>query len=292
MPTTSTILITGSSGRLGKILVEILSKEFSVVTLSRSDKEATIYQDINTLTVKQINKIYTDHSISVVVHCAGITSPSKESDILFNAFSFTKFLTNKRIRHIVFGSVAEYGSQKGSITEYDCEKPFTLYGLSKVLQKKTAEFHKEYKRQDIIYLRASNILMPHMQSTSLIETIGSIVGKNKKVFSIRNEAISRDFIDVRDVIQLVKDIIIADHPSFIYNVCAGKQTNYKTLISLLKLIYTKKNIVPFPTCTITHENELYCRGSYSREKADKELSWKPHYSLEQSLSWIVEQRYG
>ncbi len=287
------ILVVGASGNVALFLSQWFAKKsryYRVYTLSRSDKKATIYADINHLTSVQIHKIYEKYEIDAVFHCAALVRPLASDEIHFNAYSFVRFLTKSNIRHILFGSVAEYGYRQRTVSEKTKENPQTLYGLSKLLQKEAASYFRTVENQDIVYLRISNILMPRAQPTSLVEKIFNASEKGIS-FSINDERISRDFIDIRDIARCIEFILKKRKHTFLYNLTSGKQTSYASLIVVLKKTWDSRQ-KPFPHYTVQHQSEQYTKGIYDNRKIKTDFKWKPRYSLRKSIKWIVENKYA
>lgn len=288
-----TVLITGSSGHLGSQLASLLSPTMRVMTLSKSDKKATICADINTLSQADVERIYENNAIDAVIHCAGITNPKTEEEISFNAYSFTKFLVRKKIRHILIGSVSEYGLlETKTASEKTAEHPSTRYGVSKLLQKQVASYFHRAHQTDIVYLRVSNILMPYGRPDSLIESLFRASEKPNIDIHISTQKTSRDFIDMRDLFSAVQKAILVPTHDFLYNLCSGKQVTYGSLIDHFRKEWAKQRKEPFPTIVYTGVPEICYTGRYTIHKIKKDLGWKPRFSLPESLRWLIQQRYG
>lgn len=132
--------------------------------------------------------------------------------------------------------------------------------------------------------------MPRAQLTSLAEKIFDASEKGVS-FSINDEQISRDFIDIRDIAQCIEYILKKQNHSFLYNLTSGKQTNYLTFISTLKRVWSNQK-KPFPQYAVLHRPEQYTKGRYDNKKIKTDFQWKPRYSLRQSIKWIVENKYA
>lgn len=286
-----TVLITGSSGHVGAHFVSFFSPFYKIITLSKSDQNATICADISLLTPAQIHKIYDNFSIDTVIHCAGYTNPKTQEEVLFNTFSFTKFLSKRNIRHIILGSVAEYGVLKGVISESTDEHPVSLYGISKLSQERVAHHYFERKNDDIVYIRISNILMPYGRSGSLIESIFRASEQSFHTVSINGPYITRDYIDIRDVARAITRILSIPSPSFLYNICSGNQTTYENLLQEFRTVWQNDCNKPFPPIHFSEKPESFCEGIYTIQKGEEELGWKPRYSLHESIQWMIKQRY-
>lgn len=286
-----TVLITGSSGHVGTHLTSLLSHSYRIVTLSKSSKTATICANISLLTTKQIQKICDEFSIDAVIHCAGHTNPKTQEEVSFNAFSFTKFLVKKNIRHIVLGSVSEYGISNRDISESSAEQPLSIYGVSKLFQERVARHYFEGKKDDIVYIRISNILMPYGRRGSLIESLFRASEQSNNTVSISNPYIMRDYIDIRDVASAIIQILSTPSPSFLYNICSGNQTTYEKLLREFRTVWQNNCKKTFPHILLVKKPESFCKGRYTIQKGETELGWKPKYSLNESIRWMIKQRY-
>ncbi|MFZ2026557.1 MAG: NAD(P)-dependent oxidoreductase [Microgenomates group bacterium] len=287
------VLITGSSGHLGSQLASLLQPIFNVMTLSRSDKKATLHVDISKLSQPDIESIYKNYPIDAVIHCAGITNPKTEEDVSFNAYSFTKFLTQPHVRHVLIGSVSEYGFPKTkTISEKTPEHPITSYGVSKLLQKRVASYFYFTHKTDIVYFRVSNIIMPYGRQDSLIESIFRASQKPKEKVQISSRAVSRDFIDIRDLSNAIQMAVLAPTHDFLYNLCSGRRMTYDTFIDTFREEWEKTQRSSFPSITYTGMPENYYPGRYSTLKIKKTFGWKTHYSLRESLHWLIQKRNG
>jgi len=285
-----TLLITGSSGHVGTHLTELLSPFYKIITLSKNDG-ACVKADINLLSKKQIQGIYDAFSIDTVIHCAGYTNPKTQKEVSFNVFAFTKFLTKKGMRHIVFGSVAEYGFQEDEISESSLEQPTSLYGFSKLSQERVAHYYFEEEDFNITYIRISNILMPYGRDGSLIESLFRASELSNNAISMSNNKVARDYIDIRDVANAVQKILSTPSPSFLYNICSGNQTTYRELLHDLRIIWQNIYTKPFPHIIFSGKRELFCSGRYTIQKAETELGWKPKHSLNESIRWLIKYRH-
>lgn len=129
------ILLTGHTGYLGKVVLKELKRSFNVLTLGRDSNSDYVvdfeYWD-GLLDLK--------HKIDAIVHVAGLAHKKEEREDLIwsvNVRSVEKLLIiskNHTIRTFVFiSSVAVYGRTIGlNIDESYQTKPNTVYGKSKL----------------------------------------------------------------------------------------------------------------------------------------------------------------
>lgn len=279
------VLITGANGNIGSFLVDYFSaRKIPVVASSRAK------DDVFSMTSDELRAWYTRHTVGYVIHTAGSVDPSSDTDVLFNAFSYKHLLVDKKVRYFLCGSVAEYGFQNKTLTEKSSEQPETRYGLSKLMQKDSAEFSIKKEGFDIVYMRMSNVLLPHAHTSSLIENIMKEMPKGVLgTITIKHHQITRDFIDIRDVCSFLEAAMKEKKRSGIYNITSGVQTKYTTLIELFSDIFHKEKKT-FPKLTVLGQAEPHITGVYSNRKACVDFGWKPRYSIEETVRWMVKER--
>lgn len=279
------ILITGANGNIGSYLVRhFRAKGYSVVTSSR--KRNNVFE----WPKEYVKKFYTKHNIGFVLHTAGVVDPKSDADILFNAFSYKNLLVDTSVRYFLFGSVAEYGFQNKRLTEISTEQPETDYGLSKLMQKDSAEYAYKKLGYDIVYMRLSNVLLPHAHTSSLIENIMKEMPKgNRGTISIKNHQIRRDFIDIRDVSAFIELAMQMKKHKNVYNVTSGLQTKYTTLINLFAEHY-RKTKHQFPNLIVQGKKESYMRGVYLHTRATRDMGWRPHFTIADTVQWMMHER--
>jgi nucleoside-diphosphate-sugar epimerase len=237
------IIITGSSGLLGSALVTKLSQEGNeVYGLSRGEK-SDIVIDLSIASEKEIHQILDKFNPEALIHCAGNLRPQSLDDFLVNANSIKNFFTHrqaKKIKFIIIGSVAEYGLVNESICSIDEKTPVgtqSLYGQSKFFQTAVSSYFKSRHNLDISVLRISNLVSPFLPSRSFIGALlNQIAGRSAEAVSVPSYKCVRDFIDVRDVAELINSMIIAPRKDLVYLVGSGLNSTYGQIIDIL-IIY-------------------------------------------------------
>ncbi len=245
------ILITGASGFVGQYLVDFfLRKKFNISSLGRSE-----VSDVkNYILPKNWNKndlvnIILEAKPDYLFHLAG--SPQSESfsesfnintcfgSDLLDALSISGF--NKKTRCLFFGSAAEYGMVKDvdlPLSEDICCKPYTYYGISKLAQTHyVGAWGKSGGK--IVVIRPFTILgkyMPEQMAVgSFVKQIKEISREGGKgVLYTGNIDISRDFVDVFDVVEICWKLVNLDKASGqVINICSGRPLSLKAIIDYM-----------------------------------------------------------
>lgn len=288
------ILITGASGNIGSFLFRNLAKTHNVFGISRkkSENNKILNFDLNEVSQEKLDDLLVRLDINSIIHCAGVLKVEKIDDFITNSFLVNKLLSTKKkgVKYIVIGSAAEYGIyKKGKINEMAVVSPQTNYGISKLLQTALGVYYATIHNIDIINLRLFNVLSPTSGRGSLMGSLIQCTKNTNETMQIPNLAIQRDFIDVRDIVDLINVIISTNvKHEHIYNVGSGKNTTYRDFLNIFKKILRNNNVAT-PKFITTNIEEDYSISECDTSKLTKDYNWKPRYSLEESLIWCLHE---
>jgi len=277
------ILVTGGEGFLGKRLVKKLKKKGLEVLIfdQKSNPKHTLLD--KKMLLKNIEEVDT------VFHLAAINNPTEKRIFDVNVIG-TKNLSevikkkSPGTKIIFTSSFAVYKPPKKgeTINENYPLLPRNNYGLSKLKAEKVlSKYSKE--GLSVVILRISNIYgygMPPF-GHSVVSTLLESAKKGKAVKIHGDGRQTRDFVFVEDVVEaLIKGIEVKKRLSVI-NVCSGKETSIRELISIMKKT-TKKNIkVEYDK---SNKDQGYWKGDNGR--AEKILNWMPKTPLENGIRLI------
>ena len=139
------VLITGSSGFIGKNLVVRLSKSHSIIALSHK-KILKKNKNIKYIYLKK-KKILNLKKVDAIIHCAASTPPKYSQNECYKNNRYLdnliiSFYKNYNIKKFIYlSSMSVYGKIKNKIVkENDRPKNLDLYGMSKF------ETEKNYSR--------------------------------------------------------------------------------------------------------------------------------------------------
>lgn len=222
------ILITGSSGFLGKYLVDNLKSNNQVFTLSKSDS------DFNFDLSLQI-PFFNDENFDLVIHAAGKAHRIPRNKLEIQSFYDTNFqgtvnllkafnVNNMPCKILFISTVSVYGKEEG----FNINEEFPLnaqdpYGISKIkAEKYLLDWSKENKIIcTILRLPLLIGVNPKGNFKSMINAI-----KNKYYFNIANCDVRKSMVLANDV---SKYVIIASNFGGIYNLTDGVHPSFKEL---------------------------------------------------------------
>ena len=282
------ILITGCTGYLGFHICEYLNDNkipfFGIDNLSRSskynifDKNKFLKIDISS---KKIPKILAKKKIHSVIHAAAYSFPPESEDNkkiyyknnILKTKIFINYCSNHKIEKFIFFSssnVYKFNFRKiSAVKENQKLKPSNYYGKTKLIIEK----YLKKKIKNFYILRLFNVA-GYMNRKNFYE----YKGKYRRIFPVINEASrkkipfnlnllksknkiifpARDFIHIRDFLEIISKIIKVKKPS-----------KYILNVGYSKLVYLDKIIESF------------------EKKLNKKVSFKKHISNKGNLNYTL-----
>lgn len=278
------ILVTGSSGFIGKELVKILLKKgFRVIELNSSDG--------NILELNLIER-YKNEIIDHIFHLAAKTFVPDSWENPTSFYTTSVMGTNNILElcrdkkaSLTFVSAYLYGEpEKLPISEDDKIKSNNPYAHSKYLAEELCRFYAEYYNVKITIARPFNIYGKNQKEIFLIPHIINQVLKND-VINVKDLYPKRDYIYLNDlVVGLLKTVDSKEHFS-IYNFGSGSSLSVKNIIDIIqKIAKTTKEVHSEKQ---ERQNEIMDVIA-DISKAKQELNWEPKYSFEDGIQEILK----
>lgn len=261
------ILITGSSGFVGKHLVKRLKKKYDVIGY-----DLKIGRDIfnDKLLDKCIKKV--DVVIHLAAFVSGVESWEKPQEYLLNngigTFKVIEAaIKNKVKKIIVFSSAAVYGN------------PLTPYGASKIMAETITKSYQD--KIEMIIVRPFNIygLGQNPAYGYAIHNFAKGIRRDKQIeiFGTGNQ--TRDFIYIDDVIRTVEKLIKIKSSNKVIDLGTGKSIK---IINLAKLIGKILNI-EYDIIYSKARNELFSSQADTKGLQDIEIDVSKFVKLEEGL---------
>lgn len=295
------ILLTGSSGFLGKNILPELQKNYSVSALDLQNASYTCNLSKEVPDLKE--------SFDIVLHAAGkahsVPTTEAEAQLFFDVnyqgtVNLCKALEKAGIPQsfVFISTVAVYGCEQGiDITEDYPKKGTTPYALSKI---QAEDFLIEWCREHgviLSILRPSLIAGPNPPG-NLHDMIQGI--KTGRYLSIAGGKACKSLLMVQDIARLVP--LLAEKGG-IYNVCSDDQPTFRDLEKLIAQQLNKKPPVNIPLevarffafvgnflgrkapINSAKLEKITQSRILSNQKAKEALAWKPldvleHFTIE------------
>ena len=279
------ILVTGSSGFVGRHLVEELKRQdVEVVTLTD--------QKGNRIDVRDWQKIKEMGDIDMVYHLAAITyvpfsfeNPKETYDVnVLGTLNILELCRLRDVEKIIFLSSYVYGQpQYLPIDEKHLLQPTNPYARSKILGENLCKAYYEDYSLKCVILRAFNIYGEGQSNNFLIPLILKQLVKGK--IKLNDPKPKRDFIYISDVIDAYIKAGEFDKDFEIFNIGYGKSYSVKEIVNKLIKIHGRDVKVDYKNAR--RKNEIMDTIA-DIKKAKEKLCWKPKVSIDEGLNHLLE----
>ena len=285
------ILVTGSSGFVGRHLVNHLKKRHQIIPLDVDLLNATAVETA----LAGINPDGVIHLAAIAAVGESLTSPTKIlRNNIFAQLNLLEALKRKKssARILIIGSADEYGQTSDKpIDESFPLLPTSPYAVSKIAQDYLGlEYHLAYG-MNIIRVRPFNhigegqslgFVVPDFTKQIVdIETSG----KSGNIL-VGNLNAQRDFTDVLDIADAYELALAKGKPGDVYNLGSGKSVVIKELLNVLISLSPAKITIKTDTSRLrpADQPKLVCNP----EKFHLLTGWKPKIPLETTLKRVLE----
>lgn len=286
----NSILVTGASGTIGRILVSKLrASEVTVYTIDRhAGDEFNFNYDI---TKTDFGNIINECAVDTVIHLAGNVDVADSwrdpiSDLSINVVGTLRLLQSIRdteVRNFVYlnSGGAIYG--ESSVAHNECEAclPSSPYGVSKLVAEHYIRIFAEKCGISWTSLAVSNVFGPYesIRKGVVYEFMSSLLNGNPAV--IFGAKTTRDFVHISDVIQAIK-LVIQNPANCRINISSGIETN---LVDLFTFMQSKcSNPTPYKILELPQGHVT--RSCLDNSKAREIIGWFPKVSL---TNWLSEE---
>lgn len=299
------IFVTGGTGFIGRFVVEKLKIErHKILILTRckdlSESGGVSYLQGNLANMSKWKKDLKKFDPQIVIHLAWERIPdySIENSLknLKHSIDLIKMLTETSCQKIlVAGSLWEYGTQKGKISEENCLGSLNGFTAAKNSLYFIGKQIAEDNDINLIWTRIFYVYGPGQKKDSLIPSFIDKIKQQKKP-EIRNPLAQNDFIYVEDVAEAVVKLVTRSKKGGAYNVGSGKLTSVQTIIEkVFKSLGGNKLL----SREIKAEYELKKReqtDSFNFAYADiskikREIGWKPTTNIDSGIEKTVRESF-
>lgn len=277
------VVISGSDGFIGKYLISKFSKK--KIKIIRMGKK---FGDIS----KKSTWRKLPES-DVLIHLAGksfVPDSWKNKKKFFNSNVLgTKMALDyckKNNSKLIFLSSYMYGNTiKLPTSEKVSIKVNNPLAETKKRAEQLCKFYSKKHKLKIIILRPSNVYGPNQKSFWLIPEL--IKKVRKKYITINNLQIKRDLVFVDDLVDAIIKSIYSNHKFEIINIGSGKSYSINKIINTIKKILKKRTFIT--SKNLIRKNEIL-KTQLDIKKAKEKLNWRPIWSLESGLRFIIKKK--
>jgi len=208
-----------------------------------------------------------------------------------------------RGRMLYVGSADAYGAVRDEdlpIVESCPLRPRTPYGVSKAAAELLCYQWTQDQGFDIVISRPFNHLGPgqaeHFVVPDFAKQVTEIkLGRREPVLKVGAIDVTRDFTDVRDVVQAYLALMERGESGEAYNVCSGREFSIREILEeLIRLAEVECRII-VDSARLRAIERKRNRGSF--EKLAQCTGWNPRITLTESLRdvlayWELKFRHG
>lgn len=208
-----------------------------------------------------------------------------------------------RGRMLYVGSAEEYGAVRDEdlpVVESCPLRPRTPYGVSKAAAELLCYQWTQDQGFEIVMSRPFNHLGPgqaeHFVVPDFAKQVTEIkLGRREPVLKVGAIDVTRDFTDVRDVVQAYLALMERGESGEAYNVCSGREFSIREILEeLIRLAEVECRII-VDNARLRAVERKRNRGSF--EKLAKCTGWNPRITLTESLRdvlayWELKFRHG
>ena len=302
------ILVTGGAGFIGSNVSDALVKDGHVVTVLdnlSTGKEENInpevkFYNIDLLDIESLEFVFREFKPDVVNHHAAqidvrksVEDPAFDAETnIIGSINLFELSINFEVKRIIFSSTggALYGEPEALPASEDTPiEPLSAYGVAKYCVENYLNYFKRLYGIERVILRYANVYGPRQDPLGEAGVVAIFTGKilkGEKPVIYGDGAQTRDYIYVEDVVEA--NVLALNGKEGVYNIGTGKETSINELIEIFSKVLGREIKLEYAP---PRKGEIR-RISLDGEKAKKELSFVPKYSLEEGLKKTIEWYRG
>lgn len=284
---TRKVVVTGSTGFLGRYLLPVLRAEkMEVVGLGRSDS-ADVVSDYSE---KHLIEMFA--RVDVIVHLAARTmlrsdqpddiSPFLDPNVVLSSKVY-QAARQAGVKRIVFASSrAVYGKEnQAPFSEQELPRPNTAYGLSKLFAEMSLQLHsRHHGGPEVCSLRIAAIFGFGERESPVLMRFAAQAMRGEQLVLTGHPDYEIDQLYVADVVRAFVSAVHAKGVNGCFNIGCGRRLTLGEIAETVNGVFHAGHPVLYNN--VTSEPEV--SGHMDISKARKQLKWSPCYSLAEGLA--------
>lgn len=304
------VLVTGISGFVGRHVTELWSRQLPEATIWGFAREA----DANGVPVQQVFAVDLCDAQAVEAACHRITpdwvvhlaaqsfvpaslqSPQQTWEVnVWGTFHLLEGLRKSGFsgRFLFVGSGDQYGRIEETdlpIRETQPFRPRNPYAASKAAAELLCYQYRETHGMNVIVARSFNHTGPGQSPQFVMSDFARQVaeieaGLREPVLAVGNLDVTRDFLDVRDVVEAYAVLLERGRVGEAYNVCSGREVRLMDLVQRLVGFSSRSIEIRVDPARVRPVDTPRMCGSH--DKLTRDTGWRPTRDLVETLRNMV-----
>lgn len=296
-------LITGGTGFVGRYLAaRLLAMDYEVVGTRYLEADPSVAFDTAPLDVRDataVARLVADARPDEIYHLAGLSRPTLDAardyyDVhlhgTLNVLEAVRAAGLDHTRTLVVGSAYAYGAWDEIITETTPLEPLNHYGASKAAGDLAA---RAVALEGLVVVRARPFnhtgpgQSPSFVVPAIVEQVRRIAeGAQPPTLHLGRVDPTRDFLDVRDVVEAYRQLLVHGVSGEAYNIASGNGTTIADVVDLAREVSgVGFELVTEPARVRAHDLP-YLVGDAGKLRST--TGWAPRHTLRDTLRDMFE----
>jgi nucleoside-diphosphate-sugar epimerase len=184
---------------------------------------------------------------------------------------------------VMVGTVAEYDTDIGFLTETSPTKPATIYAVSKLSLAQMAERMALDAGINFAWARMFYLYGPEEDQRRLVAALINTLMCGERFQATAGEQV-RDYVHVADAARALWHLVKGGHTG-IYNVSSGYPVTIRDLIMMIAQQLDAQHLVDLGALPYRQWEPMFICGDNRKLRS---TGWMPQYTLQQGLKEVVE----
>ncbi|MDA9355321.1 NAD(P)-dependent oxidoreductase [Amylibacter sp.] len=289
-----TVLITGATGFVGINVFKWMqdNTDFELLGCGRKLIKNNNYVKCDLTNLKKLDAIFKQYDISAIIHIAAQLSDfscarQKYENIVMAQnikYCMRKYST-KTIINIssipIIGNISYV-----PIDELHPIKPSTAYHQAKwEIEKLFTQL--TYGSIKVYNVRIPSPLGPGLPQDSFFNVVLNNALQNKRINIFASPGVKQNFVDIRDLCNLLKEILYYKPPAGTYLFGSEKAISYYDAALLVRKYLNSSSEIKINKQTDRSDNKLV-QWDIDISKVNRKIGITPRYTLMQTIDWILQ----
>jgi len=279
----TSVLITGASGFIGRSLIyELEKQDLSIIAPKSAHGRVEDEQFWSAL--PRADQVIHLAAKSVIPDSWKNPLSQLQVNVIGTAHA-AQYCQRNNSRLIVLSSFIYDTKTDAPFVETDSLAPHNPYGLSKLLAEQLAMSFSDFWSIPLVTLRVANVFGPGQSSEFLIPSIINQVCNNKSI-EIRDGTPRRDFLFIKDLVEVLVRLINQKTINGVFNVGSGTSHSVQRVVDIAQEL--AGTTLPVVCRNEVRENEIL-DSQVDISKLSNALLWQPQWSLKTGLQILLDE---